>query len=156
MMNWKLKDYSDLSRDELFDILKLRCEVFVAEQKCTDLDIDYKDKLSKHLFIRENEEAVVCLRIIPAGISYEEPSIGRFAVRKQYRKNGIGRQGILKAVKYIFEEWKAPAIRISGQSYLTRFYQSFGFTIVKGPYLEDKIPHYEMLLDKKAFKISEK
>lgn len=147
-MNWELKDYNELTKDELYEILMLRCEVFVAEQKCTEAEIDGKDRMCKHLFLRENGDIIACLRILPRGLSYDEPSIGRFAAKKECRGRGIGRDGMKRAIEYIFNEWNETAIRISGQAYLYDFYCSFGFKEVKGPYLEDKIPHYQFLLTK--------
>ncbi len=119
-MKWEIKDFSELTGDELYGILKLRFRVFVIEQNCTELDMDDKDQVSKHLFVQEGEEIIACLRIIPAGISYEEVSIGRFAVSAAHRKNGLGRRGMQTAIDYIFREMGEPAIRISGQAYLTR------------------------------------
>ncbi len=145
-MNWEIKDYSELTKDELYGILKLRFRVFVIEQNCTELDLDDKDQVSKHLFVREGEEIIACLRIIPAGISYEEASIGRFAVSRSHRKNGLGRRGMQTAIDHIFSEMGEPAIRISGQAYLRDFYQSLGFRVTKGPYMEADIPHYQLLL----------
>lgn len=146
-MNWELKTYQELTKDELYDILKLRCNVFVAEQKCTEPDLDDKDQSSLHLFAKNEGRIIACLRILPAGLSYPEPSIGRFAVDPSYRKNGLGREAMTRALQYMKTEWHPAAIRISGQAYLQKFYESLGFETVRGPYLEDQIPHYELLLN---------
>ncbi len=145
-MEWILKSFNELTNDELYDILKLRFEVYVIEQECMDLDLDGKDKVSMHLFLKDNGKIVGCSRIIPAGVSYDEPSIGRIVIDKAYRKLGLGRELVQKSIDYIHNEMNTKEIRISGQAYLEKFYKSFGFKITKGPYLEDKIPHYQMLL----------
>ena len=145
-MNWNLKTYDELTKDELYDILKLRCQVFVEEQKCTEADLDDKDKSAIHLFVEEQGKTIVCLRILPAGLSYPEASIGRFAIAKDYRGQGLGREAMNRSLQYMTQEMKVPAIRISGQAYLQKFYEDLGFETIRGPYLEDQIPHYEMLL----------
>ncbi len=146
VLHWEIKSFDALTKEELYEILKLRFEVFVVEQKCTDLDLDDRDQESIHMFLRENNHMIACLRMLPEGLSYPEASIGRFAVDREFRKQGIGRKGLETAIRYILEEWKESAIRISGQAYLYDFYRSFGFQETKGPYLEDQIPHYQFLL----------
>lgn len=153
-MFWRLKDFEELTPNELHGILKLRCDIFVVEQNCAYPDIDGKDPICKHFFVEDKEEIVACLRLVPPGLSFNEPSIGRFAVKKSLRGNGLGREGIAQAVKLVFLLYDGDAIRIFGQTYLREFYESFGFTVVKGPYLEDNIPHFEMLLTKEAFAAS--
>ena len=145
-MEWLTKKYEELTVDELYEILRLRAEIFVVEQDCVYQDLDGKDKKSVHLFLNdENGEIIACLRMIPAGISYEEPSIGRFVVKESERFKGIGRKAMEIAIEYIKNEFHSTAIRISGQAFLRGFYESLGFAVVKEPYLEDDIPHYEML-----------
>lgn len=81
-----------------------------------------------------------------AKVSYDEPSIGRIALDKSYRGTGLGREIVQKCIDFIHNIMKIREIRISGQAYLLDFYKSFGFVVTEGPYLEDKIPHYQMLL----------
>ena len=107
--------------------------------------MDDKDKSSIHLFVEEQGKTIVCLRILPAGLSYPEASIGRFAIDKSYRRQGLGREAMNHTIQYMKQEMKVPAIRISGQAYLQKFYEDLGFETIRGPYLEDQIPHYEML-----------
>ncbi|MCR4694597.1 MAG: GNAT family N-acetyltransferase [Pseudobutyrivibrio sp.] len=142
---WKLKAFEDLTVGELYEILRLRAEIFVVEQDCVYQDLDGKDRQSMHLFLQDGEEVIACLRIIPAGISYKEPSIGRFVVKESERKSGLGREAMNQAIEYISSEYKEDHIRISGQAYLREFYESLGFKVVKDPYLEDGIPHFQML-----------
>lgn len=142
MVEWFRKEFQELSIDELYGIIRLRNEIFVVEQDCVYQDLDLKDKKCIHLFAMENGEAVACLRIIPAGISYPIPSIGRLVVKQSYRRSGYARKMMLEAINIIRNEFRAEKIRISGQAYLKEFYQSLGFKTVTEVYLEDGIEHY--------------
>jgi len=144
---WKAKKFKDLSVDEYFEILYLRTEVFVVEQDCPYQEVDEKDRQSIHLFGRINEgELIAVLRIIPAGISYQEISIGRFALKKEYRGKGIADALMEEALSVVQTEFGMHSIRISAQQYLENFYMKHGFKTVGDVYLEDGIPHLEMLL----------
>lgn len=144
-MEWKIKKYEDLTIDELYNILKVRNEVFVVEQNCPYQDCDEKDKRSYHLFLEDNGEIIAYSRIIEKGVSYDEVSIGRFLVQKKHRRMGFAREMLSKAIKFVEESLNENAIRISGQVYIKEFYKSFGFKEVSDVYLEDNIPHVEML-----------
>lgn len=145
-MEWIFKSFDELTNEELYDILKLRFEVFVIEQECLDIDPDGKDKVSMHLMLEDDGKIIGCARILPPKVSYDEPSIGRIVLDKSYRGTGLGREIVQKCIDFIHNIMKIHEIRISGQAYLLDFYKSFGFVVTKGPYLEDKIPHYQMLL----------
>jgi len=144
-MNWVVKKFSELSSDELYEILKLRSEVFVVEQECIYEDCDGKDKKSYHLFAEQNGEILVYLRILERGVSYSEISIGRVLASKKYRGRGFAKQMMLRAIEFIERYLMENEIRISAQVYLLNFYSSFGFVKVSDAYLEDDIPHIEML-----------
>lgn len=144
-MNWVVKKFSELSSDELYEILKLRSEVFVVEQECIYEDCDGKDKKSYHLFAEQNGEILVYLRILEKGVSYNEISIGRVLSNKKYRGKGFAKQMMPRAIEFIESYLKENTIRISAQVYLLNFYSSFGFVKVSECYLEDDIPHIEML-----------
>lgn len=145
-MEWIFKSFEELTNEELYAVLKLRFEVFVIEQNCLDIDPDGKDKVSMHLMLEDDGKIIGCARILPPKVSYDEPSIGRIALDKSYRGTGLGREIVQKCIDFIHNIMKIREIRISGQAYLLDFYKSFGFVVAKGPYLEDKIPHYQMLL----------
>lgn len=145
-MEWIFKSFDELTNEELYAVLKLRFEVFVIEQNCLDIDPDGKDKISMHLMLEDDGKIIGCARILPPKVSYDEPSIGRIALDKSYRGKGLGREIVQKCIDFIHNIMKIREIRISGQAYLLDFYKSFGFVVAKGPYLEDKIPHYQMLL----------
>ena len=149
-MRWELKPFAELSALELFEYLKLRQSVFVVEQTCPYPDIDDIDKSSYHLLGWKDSELVACARIIPAGISYQHPSIGRIASALHCRGSGIGRKLVKKSIDYTQSLFPGCVIKIGAQERLEKFYHSFGFETVSDSYIEDGIAHIEMLLDESA------
>lgn len=145
LMSWHIKKFNELSVEELYKILALRSEVFVVEQACPYLDCDGKDMKSYHLFCERDGEVVANVRIIEKGISYEEVSLGRVIVRKDNRGTGIAREMLQKAIEFVHAHLGERAIKIQAQAYLLDFYKSLGFKPVSGEYLENNIPHVEML-----------
>ena len=144
----QVSEFNDLTNFELYEILKLRNEVFVVEQECPYDDIDGNDINALHLFIIENDSVVACCRILKPGVTFPTFAIGRLATKKEYRGNGYARSLMENAIKNIFERVEVDTIMISAQSYLKEFYDSLGFKIVSDMYLEDEIPHYNMMLKK--------
>ncbi|MBE6054770.1 MAG: GNAT family N-acetyltransferase [Clostridium sartagoforme] len=151
-MNWKIKKFKELSVDELYRIIELRNEVFVVEQECIYQDCDRKDLEAFHLFYTEGNKVVATLRILNKGVSYEEISIGRVAVDKSYRRKNLGRKAMELALDFIKNTYGESPIRISAQVYIKNFYKSLGFNEVSEVYLEDNIPHVEMLREMKSLK----
>ena len=146
-MKCKLKEFKELTTEELYEILKLRAEVFVVEQNCPYQDLDDKDQSSYHLFLEDNGQIIAVLRILPENIAYKEMAIGRLIVKKSYRGKGISRKMMLRAMEFITEDLGKEKIRLSGQAYLSDFYQSLGFEKVSEMYLEDGIEHFEFLYE---------
>ena len=146
-MNWVLKKFKELSLDEIYKILEIRNRVFIVEQKCAYQDCDGKDKDSYHLYLEDKGEIISYLRILEKGISYDEISIGRVLVNENYRCNGIAKQMMLKAISFVEKDLNEEVIRISAQAYLITFYEGLGFKVVSEKYLEDDIPHIEMLYE---------
>lgn len=146
-MEWKLKEFDDLTADELYEILRLRSEVFVVEQDCIYQDMDGKDKCAYHLFLKDNDLVVAVSRILPENVSYEEPAIGRVIVKKSHRGEGIAKKMMIKAIDFIINDLNKKSIRLSGQAYLSDFYTDLGFRKVSDEYLEDGIPHFEFLYE---------
>ena len=140
-----LKSFQDLDKEELYKFLQLRIEVFVVEQNCPYQDCDHKDKLSFHLLGYYNGVLVAYLRIVDPGISFKEVSIGRVVTKAKYRGQGLGKVLMLKAIESVIRLYDSHAIRISAQQYLTPFYESLNFITVGEGYLEDDIPHIEMI-----------
>ena len=147
-MNYKIKKFNELTTKELYEILKVRAEVFVVEQNCVYQDLDSKDEVSYHLFLEDNSEIIAYLRILPKGISYPETSIGRVLTKASYRKKGLSKEMVQKAIDFIIDILEEKEIKISAQAYLQKFYKSFGFKPISGIYLEDGIEHIEMLYQK--------
>ena len=147
-MSWNIKKFEELTNIELYNLLKERTKVFVVEQNCPYLEVDGKDPFSYHLYKEEEGEIVAYLRVVPAGVSYQEASIGRVFVKKEYRGQGIAGELLSRGLDYIQNELKETSIKIQAQDYLRKFYSSFGFQPVSETYLEDNIPHVDMLLKK--------
>ncbi|NMM63151.1 GNAT family N-acetyltransferase [Clostridium sp. P21] len=147
-MEWKLKKFEELTNEELYKVLQLRNDVFIVEQQCPYEDCDGRDKESYHLFLEDKDNIVAYSRILKKGVSYDEVSIGRVVVNKNYRGKSIARELLIKAIKFIEETLKETEIRIGAQAYLIGFYESLGFKAVSSEYLEDEIPHLEMLYKK--------
>jgi ElaA protein len=146
-MKTSIKHFSELSAKEFHDMLQLRIDVFVVEQNCPYPELDGKDINAYH-FIGKNEdgETVATCRILPKGVSYPELSIGRFASAKKVRQEGFGLKMMEEVLDFIEINFGNEAIRISAQKYLVNFYSKFGFVSTGKEYLEDDIPHVEMLL----------
>lgn len=146
-MEWNLKKFNELSTYELYSILKARTDVFVVEQECPYHECDGKDDKCFHLYAVEGENTVAYLRILPPGVSFAEASIGRVLVRKEYRGMGLAREMMTKAIEFIENELKENRIKISAQQYLVGFYSSLNFKIASEGYLDDGIPHIDMIYD---------
>lgn len=148
-MNWTTKAFNDLSVNEYWEILHLRTAIFVVEQDCPYQEVDEKDKKSYHLFGRnEAGEVIATSRIVLPGVSYPEVSIGRVALKKEARGKGIADEMMAATFRFIRETYGDVPVRISAQEYLKNFYSKHGFKQVSESYLEDDIPHIEMLLAK--------
>jgi len=143
---WQCKPFRDLSAGEMHSILSLRAAVFVVEQNCPYLDPDYKDEYSLHVMGWKDGGLVAVARILPQGVSYEEVSIGRVATSSAVSGTGAGMILMEKTMKYAEDFFGRVPIRISAQSYLKKYYEKFGFVRTeKEEYLEDDIPHLDML-----------
>ena len=144
-IEWSLKKFEELSSLELYEILRLRSEVFVVEQNCVFLDMDNKDQFSLHLQGRIDGKLAAGVRILPPGLSYDEPSIGRVVSSPLFRRKGVGIELMKTAIKETISLYGDVAIKIGAQLYLKNFYESFGFVQCSETYLEDDIPHIKML-----------
>ena len=146
MISWSLKKFDSLTPNELYAILQLRNEVFVVEQHCVFQDADNKDQSSWHLMAWENETLVAYARIIPRGVAYEKlPSIGRVVTSSRVRGTGIGRILMQRSIQELERLFGQSSIKLGGQLYLKRFYESLGFVQSSEIYLEDGIEHIEMI-----------
>ena len=144
-IEWKYKDFGQLSPFELYDLLRLRSEVFVVEQACVFLDLDNIDQHCFQLLGYYHNKLIAYARIVPAGRVYEEASIGRVVTSPAVRKTGIGKKLMQQSIDCLYDTFGNVPIRIGAQFYLKKFYESFGFTQVSEIYLEDGIQHIYML-----------
>ena len=144
-IDWIYKKFSDLSPFELYQLLRLRSEVFVVEQNCVFLDMDNIDQQCFHLLGSAENKLVAYARIVPPGIVYTEPSIGRVVTAPSARKKGLGKLLMEQAIKLVYELYGNTSIKIGAQYYLKEFYSSFGFYRISDVYLEDGIEHIYML-----------
>jgi ElaA protein len=147
-LKWVYKPFNELSVSELYDILKLRSEVFVVEQNCVYLDMDDKDQSSYHFCGWLENKLVAYVRVLPPGIAFKEASIGRVSTSPSYRKNGTGRILMQKAIDLTLKQFEGAGIQIGAQLYLDKFYSSLGFHQIGEGYMEDGIPHIHMLFFK--------
>lgn len=147
-IQWQTLTFEQLTVHQLYAILQARSAVFVVEQNCPYLDADGADFDCHHLtaWISEHQLAAY-LRIVPPGLKFTEASLGRVITTEQARGTGIGKQLLTKGISECRRLYPQQPIRIGAQHYLEKFYQSFGFITVSEIYLEDDIPHVEMLLE---------
>lgn len=145
MITWHFKSFNELTTKELYEIIRLRIQVFVIEQNAPYQDCDRKDYVAFHLFASENEEVLAYTRLLPAGISYTEPCLGRVVTSELARGKGLGRIMLTLGLEAMETQFNTTDCRISAQLYLKEFYESYGFQQVSEVYLEDGLPHIEML-----------
>ena len=145
-LNWIYRSFHQLTVEEFYAIMQLRNEVFSVEQNCVYQDADDKDQASYHLAGWDGNKLAAYCRILPAGLSYESPSIGRVVSSPAYRKTGCGRQLMQLAIAKTLAQFNHSLITISAQFYLEKFYTDLGFKQISDVYLEDDIPHIKMEL----------
>ena len=154
-VTWTFAHFDELAPRKVHDMYQLRAEVFVVEQNCPFQDVDGADPASWHLLGvtlpsplgegRGEGQLVAYARLVPAGIKFAEPSIGRVITAQSVRGTGLGRVLMMEAMARGDALWPGQAVRIGAQHRLERFYQSLGFATASDPYIEDGIPHIEML-----------
>ncbi|HAS79641.1 MAG TPA: GNAT family N-acetyltransferase [Fusobacteriaceae bacterium] len=148
-MNVEIKKFDELTGREIYEILKIRSEVFVVEQNCIYNDVDEKDMESVHIFFKEKEKIISYIRVIKPGISYDNASIGRVLVVLEERRRGLAKKIVQEGINYIINIWNEEKITIGAQEYLINFYKDLGFKPISQVYLEDGIPHLDMTYTKK-------
>ena len=147
MTGWRFAHFDELTAREVHDILQARSAVFVVEQACIFQDMDGADVAGWHLFSRADDASIAAYcRVLPAGVKYAEPSIGRVITTQAARGTGLGRALMSEALRRAAALWPGAAIRIGAQQHLEGFYRSLGFVTDSEPYDEDGIPHVEMIL----------
>ncbi|MBP6346484.1 GNAT family N-acetyltransferase [Neisseriaceae bacterium CLB008] len=147
-LTWQTLTFAQLNTLELYTLLRLRVAIFVVEQNCAYPELDGKDTHpdSRHLLGYDADGTLVAYaRLLPPGLSYPQPSIGRVAIDHTQRGSGLGHHLIQEALSQTQKAWPAQDIQIGAQLYLQTFYERHGFMAVSGPYLEDDIPHIDMI-----------
>jgi ElaA protein len=145
-VNWQWCRLGDLNAAQLYALFAARIAVFVVEQNCPYQELDGLDAEAEHLIAWSGTAVAGYLRVLGPGTRFAEPSIGRIITAKEFRGSGLGREIVAKGIERTRMRYPGSALRISAQLYLEKFYQSFGFETVSEQYLEDNIPHVEMLL----------
>ena len=143
-MELKIKHFTELTLDELYELMRARQEVFVVEQDCAYLDADGKDKNACHVFITENGKVLAALRVLDRGVLYDDVSISR--VITTMRGAGLGEKVLLAGIEVAREKYNADVLRVSAQVRASGFYQKYGFKQVSDVYLENGIERFEMML----------
>ena len=142
-----VKRFNQLNIDELYQILRLRSEVFVVEQDCVYQDLDNKDQKALHLFISTDNKVAAYTRLFDAGDYFDNASIGRVVVSGNQRDKKLGHILMKESIDAVTEHFQTSKISLSAQTYLKKFYESHGFQQVGEGYLEDGIPHIKMNKD---------
>jgi ElaA protein len=144
-MDILIKNFNELSLEELYQVLQLRSEVFVVEQNCVYQDIDGKDEKALHVLGIKAGKVIAYTRCFDKGFYFEEAAIGRVLVKETERKNAYGHLILEASILAIEERFKTKNIKLSAQQYLTDFYENHGFMQIGEGYLEDGIPHIAMV-----------
>jgi ElaA protein len=147
-MNWQVRSFSTLTTDSLYDLLTLRTDIFVVEQACAYPELDGKDRHPQTLHVLGFDEAGRLLaysRLLAPGLSYPQASIGRVAVAKAGRGQGLAQQLMQLSIETALKTWPEAGIQIGAQEYLSHFYQGLNFIKNSEVYLEDGIPHLDMI-----------
>jgi ElaA protein len=146
---WRYRAWRELGADELYRFMALRQRVFIVEQNCPYLDADGYDDRAHHLWCDDEVGgAVVCvayLRVFAPAVKYAEASLGRIVTAPEVRRRGLGRPLVREGLARIAAAHGAVPVRIGAQKYLEPFYGGFGFVRASDDYLQDGIPHLEMV-----------
>lgn len=145
MVTWDWLPFDRLTPRQVHDVLQLRQRVFVVEQQCAYLDADGADPSCWHGLGVQDGVLVATARLVPPGLKYVEPAIGRVVTAPEVRRTGVGRALMVEALKQVRRLYPGQPVRLGAQRYLEKFYASLGFVPVGAPYDEDGIPHVEML-----------
>lgn len=144
-MELVIKHFNELTNSELYDILKVRVDVFVVEQECPYPEIDGKDNNAYHIFLRDENGIAAYLRVLKNGVSFPEPALGRILTTR--RGEGLGARIVHEGIAFAKEKLHADKIRIEAQLYARGFYEKLGFRQCSEPFMDDGIEHIEMILE---------
>ncbi|HEV8332581.1 MAG TPA: GNAT family N-acetyltransferase [Steroidobacteraceae bacterium] len=145
-LRWQWCRLGELSAEQVYAVLAARVAIFVVEQNCAYQELDGLDADAEHLIAWSGTQVAGYLRVLGPGTRFDDPSIGRIITAQPFRGTGLGRDLVAKGIEHTRLRYPGQPVRISAQKYLEKFYRDFGFVTVSEPYLEDDIPHVEMLL----------
>ena len=145
MIEWQWCRLDELTTRQQYAVFAARASVFVVEQGCAYQDLDGVDFDVRHLVGWSGNEVAAYLRVFEPGAKFKEPAVGRVLTTRAFRRSGLGRKLMQTALEHIDQIYPGQGVRISAQTYLNDFYRGFGFEPCCGEYLEDGIPHVEML-----------
>lgn len=141
-MKLLVREFKALDVTLLYEILRLRSEIFVVEQACPYQDLDGLDKYAEHFVLCTDEgEPVSYCRLIPPRPGQPYAKLGRFVTRRSFRQQGFGERVLQAGIREAREKYPACELRLSGQLYLEKYYTARGFAAISEVYLEDNIPH---------------
>ncbi|MCO5724187.1 GNAT family N-acetyltransferase [Robiginitalea marina] len=146
-MEVSVKTFGELEKEELYQVLQLRAAIFVVEQECAYQDLDGKDRKALHVLGKENGDVVAYTRVFGPGDYFDDASIGRVAVRSDFRGKGLGLEIMEASLEVVRGRYAGVTITLSAQQYLEKFYKDLGFRSIGETYLEDGIPHIRMVKD---------
>ncbi len=146
-LRWQSGRLKNLTTEQLYQILAARSAVFVVEQKSLYQDCDGLDGDSWHLVAWDNQTLAGYLRVIDPGHKFPEPRLGRVLTMPPYRRQGLAKQLVQRALEYVHATWPGQGMRMTAQTYLIAFYQGLGFSVTSPEFLINDIPHVEMVLD---------
>ena len=144
-MEIRIKSYDELTKEELYKILKERTTVFVVEQECPYQEVDNRDQRALHVMGLEDDSLIAYARIFRAGDHGPEANIGRVLVVVSHRNKGLGQEIMKASLDAVKKRYKTDTVAVSAQRYLEKFYVDLGFQVTGEPYLEDGIPHIKMI-----------
>jgi ElaA protein len=144
-METVIKKFNELTLDELYQILRLRAEVFIVEQNCVYQDVDNVDLNAYHAYLKDESGIVAYLRVIDKGERLDEVSLGRVISLK--RRQGLGTRIMKVGIEVAKEQFNAKRIKIGAQAYAKPFYEGLGFKQISDEYMEDGIPHIYMIYE---------
>lgn len=148
-MQWHNQSFQTLDTLTLYRLLQLRSRIFVVEQNCVFLDIDDQDQQARHLFYGNPHEIAAYARILRLPESHTaQAAIGRIVVAEAHRRRGLASQALQQAMDYILNTWQLDRIYLQAQSHLVPFYEQHGYRCISAEYLEDGIPHTDMLFSR--------
>lgn len=150
MMRLYVKRFNELTPEELYEIVKLRVEVFVVEQECAYMEFDDLDQDAIHVWLQDDEGICAYLRVLDRGVESEHVALGRVITRMRGRGTGLGARIMTEGKRVAREVFNADFIYLEAQTYAEGFYAKQGFRRISDEFMMDGIPHYKMLADPEA------